>query len=146
MSIREHANMVWAMLRRWPRRTAIAIGALALAYFLYYAGVEVMSIPAALLAALGMALMTVSFKVVGQFLFYRFFHYGEFAGSFFLLAAMAAVPFVAALAISMLLAPPEVSAPPADAMVLMLLGAGGFFVLTLGGAARLFYWLGGQRR
>ena len=143
MTIREHAILFWGLVTRWPRITAIVIGGLAVFYFVYYAAVEGLPVLDSLLAGLGMALMCVVLKTTYLFVFYRFFQRDEFKGSFLILSFMTALPLVAALAIAMLPAQPSLEGPPPGVIPYMLGGAGLFFSLALGAAARVFYWIGG---
>jgi hypothetical protein len=144
MTLAEHVIFFWGLVKRWPRATAIIIGGLAVLYFLYYAAVEVMSYGDALLAGLGMALMAMVLKVTHLFVFYRFYHLGEFKGSFLVVAMLTAVPLVLAIAISLVVVRGQVEAPPAADVPWILLGAAVGFSLALGGAARVFYWIGGD--
>jgi hypothetical protein len=148
MSIRGHAIFFWGLVRRWPRATAIAIAVIAVFYFLYYAGVEALSIPESLAAAAGMALMCVFLKTAWLLLFYRFTHHGTFDGSFLLAAAFVTLPLVPALAIAIVMAVVEGSGPPPGAIAPMLLGAALFVSVALGVAAKVSYWVwgGGLRR
>jgi hypothetical protein len=148
MGIRWHANFFWGLVRRWPRATLIAIGTVAVFYFLYYAGVEALSIPESLAAAAGMALMCVFLKTAWLLVFYRFTHHGSFDGSFLLAAVFVTLPLVPALGIAIFLAIMEGAGPPAGAIVPMLAGAALVVGLTLGVAAKVSYWIwgGGLRR
>lgn len=146
MGIREHASVFWQLVRRWPRPTAAMLGVLAVFYFLYYAGVEAMDIPQSLAAALGMVLMVVALKAAGLIVFYRPFHSEPFAGSFVLLAAMAAVPFVCALSIALLMVRQEIEGPPAEAVPVLLTLAAIGFTLGVGMCARIGQWAERLRR
>ncbi len=148
MGIRWHATFFWGLVRRWPRPTAIAIGAIAVFYFLYYAGVEALSIPESLAAAAGMALMCVFLKTAWLLLFYRLTHHGTFDGSFLLAAAFVTAPLVPALAIAIFMAVVDGSGPPLGAIAPMLVGSALFVSVALGLAAKASYWIwgGGLRR
>lgn len=143
MTIREHAILFGGLVTRWPRFTAIVIGGLAVFYFVYYAAVEDLSVFNSLLAGIGMALMCIVLKTTYLFVFYCFFQRDEFSGSFLILSFMAALPLVAAMAVAMLLAQRSFEGPPPGVIPYLLGGAGLFFGLAFGGAARVFYWIGG---
>jgi hypothetical protein len=146
MSIREHALVFWEMVRRWPRSTAIVLGGFAVFYFLYYAGVEAMEIPESLAAALGMVLMLVALKAAGLIVFYSPFHHDAFSGSFVILAAFAAVPFVLALAIALIFVRQEIEGPPPDAIAVLLAGSAVVFTFGIAAAARVGQWAGSLLR
>jgi hypothetical protein len=148
MGIRGHAIFFWGLVRRWPRATAIAIGIIAAFYFLYYAGVEALSIPESLAAAAGMALMCVFLKTAWLLVFYRFTHHGTFDGSFLLAAVFVTLPLVPALAIAIFMAVVEGSGPPLGAIAPILVGAALLVSISLGLAAKVSYWIwgGGLKR
>ena len=143
MSIRDHAIFCWGLLRRWPRTTAAVLGGLAIFYFLYYAAVEALPIFDSMVAAAGMVLMAVVLKAAFLLVFYRYFHLGDFEGSFLLAAVFATVPLVLALALSFLFAGREGLAMPGTAAPFMLVFFGLSFALALGALARLSYWIAG---
>jgi hypothetical protein len=146
MGIREHVAVFWQMVRRWPRWTTMVLGAFAVFYFLYYAGVEAMEIPQSLAAALGMVLLLVAFKVGGLTAFYRLYERNDFAGSFLLLGALAAVPLVLALAIAMLVVRQDIDGPPPDAVPFLLSAAALVYTVCVAGTARFSQWVGTRWR
>ena len=146
MGIREHAVIFWQRVRRWPRWTAIVLGVFAVFYFLYYAGVEAMEIPQSLAAALGMVLMLVALKVGWLTAFSPLFSREASSGAVLVQAAFGAVPFVLAVAISLLLVRQDVEGPPLEAAPYLLIGAALGFTLCVGLTARVSQWLGNWRR